>query len=65
MAHHLNASGTAAAVWVVFDHEIALGSIWPWLIAFLLLIIGVYGLIHRVSDLREAWDSANAPDVRP
>lgn len=63
MAHHLNASGTAAAVWTVFGWDIALGSFWPWLIATALLILGLFGLIRSIPDLRNAWDKANATET--
>ena len=64
MAHHFNASGTAAAVWHVFGQEIALASPVPWLIALALLVVGVYGLMRCVPELRDGWDAANAPDAR-
>ena len=60
MTHQLNASGTADAVWVVFGWELVLGSIWPWLAAAALLILGLYGLMRCIPGLREAWDDANA-----
>ncbi|MGI9508492.1 MAG: branched-chain amino acid ABC transporter permease [Geminicoccaceae bacterium] len=60
MTHHLNASGTAAATWVVFGREIALGSAWPWLIAVVSCLSGLYGLARLASELREAWASANS-----
>jgi branched-chain amino acid transport system permease protein len=65
MAHHLNASGTAAAVWEVFGHDIDLESPLPWLIAIATAGLGVIGLRRWLPALREAWDSANAPAVAP
>ena len=59
MIHHLNASGVAAATWVVFDREIVLGSAWPWLIAVASFLSGMYGLARCAPELREAWDGAN------
>ena len=65
MTHHLNASGTAAAVWVVFGAEIALDALWPWLAAGSMVAVGIIGLTRRVPELREAWDSANLVDAEP
>ncbi|MEM7041313.1 MAG: branched-chain amino acid ABC transporter permease [Pseudomonadota bacterium] len=56
MLHHLNVSGTAAAVWTVFAHEIALASIWPWLFAVTLVTLGLWGLMRCLPELWEAWD---------
>lgn len=47
-----------ASSWVVFGHEIVLGSVWPWLIATALLVMGVYGLLRCLPALREAWEEA-------
>jgi len=63
MAHHLNASGTAAAVWEIFAYEIPLASPLPWLFAATLLIAGIYGIRRCLPELREAWDAANASDT--
>ncbi len=64
MAHHLNASGTATAIWEVFGYEIALASVWPWLIALASLMVGIMGLRRRLPELREAWEKANTAEVR-
>ncbi|MGH1482922.1 MAG: branched-chain amino acid ABC transporter permease [Geminicoccales bacterium] len=62
MIHHLNASGTAAAIWEVFGREIALKTPLPWLIATILVILGLIGMKQAAPGLREAWDLANTPD---
>lgn len=62
MSHHLNASGTAAAVWVTFGYEIDLASPVPWLVAIGLLLLGFLGIRRCFPTLRDAWDSANTPD---
>ncbi len=64
MVHHLNASGTATAVWAVFGTEIVLASPVPWILATLLLILGIFGLMRCAPELREAWDQANTPETR-
>ena len=48
-----------ASSWVVFGHEIVLGSIWPWLIAAALLVVGVYGSRRCLPELKEAWEEAH------
>jgi hypothetical protein len=64
MMHHVNSSGTAAAVWDVFGWEIRLGAPWPWLAATASFGLGILGLTRCVPELREAWDSANLLDSR-
>ena len=64
MAHHLNASGTAEAVWKLFGWEIALGSVWPWMIAAVLFLLGFYSIRRCLPEVHEAWDQANAPEPR-
>ena len=63
MVHHLNVSGTAAAVWVVFGYEIVLASLWPWLLASALFLFGLSGLRRCLPALREAWDEAQIIDA--
>lgn len=65
MLHHLNASGTATAVWEVFGWTIPLASPIAWGIAIGLLGLGLYGMSRCVPGLRDAWDEANATDRRP
>lgn len=59
MIHHLNASGVAAATWVTFGYEIALGTVWPWLVAVALVTVGFLGLKRCLPDLREAWEETH------
>ena len=66
MIHHVNSSGTAAAVWVVFGREIGLGSPWPWLIAAASFLLGIYGLTRRVPELGARPGTAPIPEeLRP
>jgi len=59
MTHHANASGVAAATWVMFGYEIALNMSWPWATATGLCFVGSYGLKQCIPALKASWDEAN------
>ena len=63
MAHHLNAGGSAAAVWTVFGAEIALAAAWPWLLAAGLVVLGSWGLRRCLPELRAAWGEARVTEA--
>jgi branched-chain amino acid transport system permease protein len=59
MIHRVNASVSRTTLWAPLGYGLDLTTIWPWLGASVLILVGGLGLKRCLPALKEAWDDAH------